>query len=145
MFQRAMPVLQVHDVERSLAFYVDKLGFSSHGTWGTPPMFAIVQRGQVTPALDQSRDGSAPVTQQYWSAYIYVDDVDGLLAEFAGHEIRPYRNLEETGYGCRDFDVRDPDGHILAFGQVVRPEAMGPGLSEQNTGRDQCGSRQDRR
>jgi uncharacterized glyoxalase superfamily protein PhnB len=132
---RAMPVLQVSDVKASAAFYCERLGFASHGFWGTPPVFAIVQRGLVTLALDQSRDGSTPPRQQYWSAYVYVTDADALRRELGSHGVAIHREIETTEYGCRDFDVRDPDGHILAFGHVVSPDPMGPGLTAGHLGR----------
>lgn len=79
---RSMPVLQVRDVARSVAFY-EKLGFASHGVWGDPPLFAIIQRGDVTLALDRARqDGPIPLNQ-WWAAYIYVDDAKALRDEFA--------------------------------------------------------------
>jgi len=133
---RAMPVLQVLDVKASEAFYCDKLGFASHGTWGTPPVFAIVQRGAVTLALDQSRDGSKPPRQQYWQAYVYVADADQLLAEFRANGVPIERDIESTEYGCRDFDIRDPDGHLIGIGHVIAPDAMGPGLDSGSLGRD---------
>lgn len=133
--QRSMPVLQVHDLTTSLAFYCNTLGFASHGSWGEPPVFAIVQRGHVTIALDQSRDGSKPPRQQYWQAYIYVTDADALLAELQRRGVAIERDIETTEYGCRDFDVRDPNGHILGFGHVIEPGRLGPGLGE-NLGRD---------
>lgn len=134
--QRSMPVLQVHDLMASLAFYCDTLGFASHGTWGEPPVFAIVQRGHVTIALDKSRDGSKPPLQQYWQAYIYVTDADALLAELQAQGVAIERDIETTEYGCRDFDIRDPDGHILGIGHVIAPAAMGPGLDAGSLGRD---------
>ncbi|MGE0203095.1 MAG: VOC family protein [Hyphomicrobiaceae bacterium] len=133
---RAMPVLQVRDVKASEAFYCDALGFASHGTWGAPPVFAIVQRGHVTIALDQSRDGSAPPRQQYWSAYLYVADADAMLAEVQRSGVSVARDIETTDYGCRDFDIRDPDGHILGIGHVIAPGPMGPGLDAGSLGRD---------
>jgi catechol 2,3-dioxygenase-like lactoylglutathione lyase family enzyme len=131
-----MPVLQVLDVKAAEAFYCDKLGFASHGVWGDPPLFAIVQRGHVTLALDKSRDGSLPPRQQYWHAYIYVDDADALITELKALGVAIEREIEDTDYGCRDFDVRDPDGHIIGFGHVVRPDALGPGLDSGSLGRD---------
>lgn len=87
---RAMPVLQVKDVERSLAFYCDKLGFRSCGIRGDGPNFAIVGRGGVTVALDGSQsDGPAPINQ-YWAAYIYVDDADALHDEFLKRALRSF-------------------------------------------------------
>ncbi|MEM7223664.1 MAG: VOC family protein [Pseudomonadota bacterium] len=125
---RAAPVLQVSDIKRSVAFYKDVLGFEEGGLWGDPPAFSIVGRGTVTIMLDQSRDPSPMPVNQYWAAYVYVDDANALHREFveAGAEI--VRGPEDMFYGCRDFDVRDPDGHLIAFGQDLQPGPEGPGL-----------------
>lgn len=136
-FQRAMPVLEVTDMARSLAFYRDKLGFSA-AVWGEPPSFAIVQRGAVTIALDASERGQS-ANNQYWAAYIYVVDVDALHAEYRDLGIAIHRDIEDAPYGCRDFDVTDPDGYILAFGQVLDPGGFPPGLGR-DAGRDTLSS-----
>ena len=125
---RGMPVLQVADVARSEAFYRDALGFRSHGSWGDPPAFAIVQRGRVTLALDRSRDGAPVPVNQYWAAYLYVEDADALAEEFRRRGVAILRGPENMPYGLRDFDVRDPDGHILAFGHDLEPDGSEPGL-----------------
>lgn len=127
---RSMTVLQVRDVAQSEAFYRDKLGFHSHGTWGDPPAFCILQRGAVTLALDLSRDGAPIPVNQYWAAYIYIEDAEALVAEFRQAGLEILRGPEDTFYGLRDFDVRDPDGHLLAFGQDLEPGGAGPGLAE---------------
>ena len=116
-----MPVLQVADVERSARFYRDKLGFRSHGTWGDGPDFAIVQRGRVTIALDRSRDPDAIPVNQHWAAYVYVEDADALCAEVRGNGVEIVRGPEDMPYGLRDFDIRDPDGHLIAFGHDLEP------------------------
>lgn len=129
-FLRAMPVLQVADVGRSEAFYRDKLGFFSHGAWGDRPDFCIVQRGAVTIALDRSRDDGPAPTNQWWAAYVYVEDADALLAEVTAAGVEVVRGIEDAPYGLRDFDVRDPDGHIIAFGSDLMPGGSPPGLME---------------
>ena len=124
---RSAAVVQVSNVVDSTRFYEDKLGFKSNGLWGEPPCFSIVGRGAVTLFLDQSRNGTIP-KNQYWAAYIYVDDVDTLHAEFLDKNVDITRGIEEMPHGCREFDVRDPDGHLIAFGQDIRPGPQGPGL-----------------
>ena len=49
---------------------------------------------------------------------------------FVSHDVPIQRNLEDTFYGCRDFDIIDPDGYIIAFGQPLNILAhdLGPGL-----------------
>ena len=125
---RSMPVLQVADVKRSERFYCDTLGFSSHGTWGDGPDFCIVQRGKVTIALDRTRETGPVPLNQYWAAYVYVEDADALCKEFKANGVDIARGLEDTFYGLRDFDVRDPDGHLIAFGHDLAPGETEPGL-----------------
>ena len=123
---RAMPVLQVSDVSASVAHY-ERLGFSSHGAWNDPPDFAIIQRGDVTLALD--RGEGAPPTNQWWAAYIYVEDAESLRRELLAEGLSPTEMHRPEYYGCIDFDVIDPDGHRIAFGQALDP-TPGPGLTE---------------
>ena len=125
MMQRAMPVLQVSDVALSTAFY-ERLGFESHGIWGDPPAFCIIQRGDVTLALDQSQEGPVPLNQ-WWAAYVYVEDAEALYREFADLGVAATGLNRPAHYGCIDFDVVDPDGHRIAFGQSLDPDP-GPGL-----------------
>ncbi|MEM7214305.1 MAG: VOC family protein [Pseudomonadota bacterium] len=125
---RSMPVIQVRDVDAAIRFY-SRLGFESHGTWGEPSSFAITQRGQVTVALDRTQDGSVPVNQ-WWAAYIYVEDARALRDEYAAEGLSPSEMHYPEEYGCIDFDIVDPDGHRIAFGQALDP-VPGPGLSDE--------------
>ena len=124
-----MTVLQVQDMAKSLAFY-KRLGFEGHGWSGENDeqiYFSIVQRGDVTLAL-QLLNG-APRVNTHWASYIYVDYVDTLHAEFKSEGILVSELRRNEHYACDDFDVTDPDGHIIAFGQD-RSAQNGPGLSK---------------
>ena len=126
---RAMPVIQVCDMDRSIAYY-KRMGFSGIG-WeeeGTSDViFTIAQRGDVTIALQLLR-GPLRVNT-HWAAYVYVDDVKGLHQEFIEAGLEPTAIRHPENYGCDDFDITDPDGHLIAFGQSRNP-VHGPGLSE---------------
>jgi catechol 2,3-dioxygenase-like lactoylglutathione lyase family enzyme len=128
---RAMPVLGVADIGRSLLFYRDKLGFAA-STWGEPPSFAILQRGHATIALTLLEN---PAVSRNWAAYIYVTDADALHAELLRHGVVIADLPTTQPYNCRDFVVDDPDGHIICFGTVLTPDPLGPGLSDR-LGRD---------
>lgn len=112
--ERSMPVLQVRDLRVSAGFYA-RLGFTA-ALWGDGPDFAIVTRDGVTLALDRARDGDVPVNQ-WWAAYLYTDDVAALRDSFVAAGIEATEMQHPTHYGCDDFDVIDPDGHRIAFGQ----------------------------
>lgn len=126
-----MPVLPAAHVTRAAEFWRDRLGFAIAGLWCADggdgsEGFAIVGRDTITVGLDS---GSAPTADRHgWSAYLYIDDVRAYCDEIRGHGATIAREPEEAFYGCIDFDVRDLDGNLIAFGQDLRPGPDGPGL-----------------
>ena len=132
-FTRTMPVLDCSDIAVSVAFWRDKLGFDA-STWGEPPTFAIMQRGTASIALALMPKDKVAVSRN-WAAYIYVKDVDVLYAEYLALGVELPHPPETRVYNCREFVVDDPDGHVIAFGQVLNPDPLGPGLGTR-VGRD---------
>jgi catechol 2,3-dioxygenase-like lactoylglutathione lyase family enzyme len=119
-FQDSATVLEVKDVAVSEAFYREKLGFSPGRFYGEPPNFCLMSRDRVRVYLDRTRSSPrATPLNQYWSLYIYVDDVDAFAAELAARGLSFAREIEDQDYGCRDFDIRDPDGHLIGIGQTL--------------------------
>jgi len=109
--------IEVKDVVASETFYREKLGFRPGVFYGEPPTFCIVNRDRVTIFLDQVRTPHPIPLNQYWALYIYVDDVDAMFADVQNRGVVIDRAIEDQDYGCRDFDSRDPDGHLIGFGQ----------------------------
>jgi catechol 2,3-dioxygenase-like lactoylglutathione lyase family enzyme len=115
---QVVPTLEVNDVVASEAFYREKLGFKPGHFFGEPPTFCIIGRDRISIFLDKSRTPRLAPLNQYWAAYVYVDnDVDALASEFALRGVEITREPEDQPYGCRDFDIRDPDGHMIGFGK----------------------------
>ena len=109
--------IEVKDVVASEAFYRGKLGFRPGVFYGEPPTFCIVNRDRVTIFLDKVRTPHRIPLNQYWALYIYVDDVDAMYGEIQSRGVAIDRVIEDQDYGCRDFDIRDPDGHLIGIGQ----------------------------
>jgi uncharacterized glyoxalase superfamily protein PhnB len=120
-FYRSAPVLLVRDVVAAAKHYEIKLGFRIQGFWGEPPGFSIVGRGGVTVMLNQAPAGETFRPNGDYdgrlSAYIYISDADALHAELVQRGAEMICPPEDQPYGCREFEIRDLDGHILAFGQ----------------------------
>ncbi len=116
----SMTVLQVTDFERSMAFY-QSLGFADQGVWNDPPIrVAILQMGQV-PVMLQEGEKSATAGGR-WNLYAYTKDVDGLNARLVAKGIEVTGAPVDQWYNCRDFAVYDPDGHCIAFAQILDEE-----------------------
>ena len=127
-FNRAMSVIAVRDVVAARDWYA-RIGFAPHGTWGEPPGFCIVQRGDVSIALERWT-GEGPVPKKNgWAVYIYVDDADAFAAELEEAGVSRNGPIYDSPWGMRDSAVDDLDGHTIAFGHPMEPNPNGPGLS----------------
>lgn len=116
-FENAVPILNVRNVPRSIAYYVEKLGFQKEWEWGTPPTFAAVHRDTVRLFLCQDGQGAAGM----WIS-IFVHDVDALHDDYKASGAIIRQAPANFPWGVREMNVEDPDGHRLRLGS----EATGP-------------------
>lgn len=120
--QRMCPFFAVRDVEQTVAFYRDKLGFE---TWyqpaGVGPLFAIVGRDGAMLFLKEGSNAPLPNATRdqaiQWDAYVLVDDPDALAAEFETRGAEFHLPVSDTMDGLRGFEIADPDGYVLFFGR----------------------------
>jgi DNA-binding transcriptional MerR regulator len=113
-WQHVMPRLPVTDLDRSIAYYQEALGFRL--AWRTADdSLAAMASGEIEMLLLVPWAGQSPPPTQ--SAYVYVEDPDALCAEYqqAGADI--VDPVDSRPYGMRDFVVRDPDGHRFTLGR----------------------------
>ena len=116
---RISPVLLVADIERSVAYYRDRLGFECE-VYGDPPNFAAVMRDQATVllALCPNPERIVPnwkIVANMWS----VDDADALYAEVQKRGAGIDYTIYDAPHLFREFGVQDPDGNDVGFGQPI--------------------------
>ena len=107
-FYPAVPVLRVQNVEASIAYYRDILGFELRWNWEGG--FACVQRGQC--CLYLTNDNQSQPRMWVW---IGVEDARVLHADYVslGAKIRnPPNNFE----WALEMQVEDLDGNVLRMG-----------------------------
>lgn len=117
------PFFIVSDVDQTIAFYRDKLGFETR--FREPdlaPFFSIVGRDGAQILVKSDKDVSPlPNPTRHpamrWDAFVYAPDPDALAAEFADHGATFSAPLEDTHDGLRGFEICDPDGYVLFFGR----------------------------
>ena len=121
-----VPMLNVSDIEKSLQFYSRAFGFevASDPKAIEEWKWATIRSGETQLMLSES--GGAPnlraITNPYenvdWPCiyYFYPEDVESLYQHVLSEGFKP-TELETTFYGMKEFSIRDPDGHLLSFGQ----------------------------
>ena len=124
---RMTPVLNVQDIDRSLAFYRDAVGFELASSQEAleERNWCYLRNGDIHLMLDGGTgegealfDPDAVPEDGAWPAiyYFYPDDVVAMHRQLAasGYDVS---ELYVTPYGMREFWLKDPDGHLLTFGQ----------------------------
>ena len=131
--ERAVPVLQVADVGRSIDWYVATFGFDADPFPPKPPYgFAILRRDGAEMML-QGGCGSPPpgATEEGWTVYLRIAG-DGLLdlAASVRRATPVVRGPERMFYGLVEFEVIDPDGYRICVSGSVPAGADVPGARE---------------
>ena len=109
---------QVKDVNRSLEFYTQKLGFKLDHK--RPPAFAQVSSGNLKlilsgPGASGSRpmpDGQAQQPGGWNRVILQVDDLPSRIEALKKAGLR-FRNRMEAGPGGKQIQLEDPDGNPI--------------------------------
>lgn len=119
------PNLIVHDVNQTVNFYSNVLGFELK--------MSVPETGRYEWAMMSEGDAlimfqeAASLKKEYpefddttvgggATLYIKVDDVDGLL-EKINHKAEIIKEKHVTFYGSKEFAIKDNNGYILVFAQ----------------------------
>ena len=138
--------LRVADVDRSLRFYTDGLGFlvSDQMREDGRTFWAQVTNGGFTVMLsdrpsrfvengwhdeDHEHDadghhifrgiGATAEGELNFVTFLYVADADEAYRELVTNGVTPIGEPADMFYGLREFLVRDPDGYFYAVGSRV--------------------------
>lgn len=106
-FGSAAPIFRVADLRASLAYYVEKLGFTHD--WGDDGI-ASVSRDRCTIFLCQWEQG-----QRGTWAWIGVEDAEALHQELAGRGAK-IRHPPTNYSWALEMQVEDLDGNVLRLG-----------------------------
>lgn len=127
-FLRLTPNLVVRDVEKSIRFYCDELGFEldKHVPNQPPFVFASVRAGGVEIFLNQYETA----VEEYpafaekplggtLTLFLLMQGIDALYHEICSNGVKVVMPIETKFYGVREFAITDPDGYILTLAERV--------------------------
>lgn len=122
-----MRFIGVADTARSIAFYRDVLGFEVRDESGVIEAIcgpARIQFGSEDYAPDNWEDPRPPGSA---ILFFQTDDVDAMHRAIHARGGTPSELEEVNWIKMRMFEIRDPDGHTLWFGQSYdEPHRPGP-------------------
>jgi len=137
-WSRLVPELAVSNLETSIHFYTQILGFTL-AYRRSEPVFAYLDLDGAQIMLEEA-PSSWPVGElmrpygRGVNFEIAHPDVAALRNTLVGLQYPLYRDIEETWRetgdtinGSREFLVQDPDGYLLRFAQPLGERAKNPG------------------
>lgn len=122
--QSAAPCFAVSDVGKTIRWYEEQLGFVGHRFPETGPhAFGIVVRDQIEimlqrldgyqkPDLYTKRDGGV------WDAYIRMQGVKDFYQSIKDN-VEILLPLAKQFYGDWEFEVKDLNGYVLVFSELI--------------------------
>lgn len=129
MFREPFPILYVSDLERSLRFYCDVLGFTETYRWPQegPGQFVYLKLGSTGIGLSPytvaeqiqgrpvARGGQAPD----FEVCLTTDDIEAASQRLLASGAKRLRPINRMDWGERMVLFADPDGHVI---HVASPE-----------------------
>ena len=117
------PILAVHDVQATAAWYVQKLGFRIGFLYGDPPSHGAVVSNEFTPEgakIQLTRIAQDVPLQPQTMLYIFTGPaIDELYALYRKRDVTIDRVIETMPWGNREFRIKDINGYLIRFGTEV--------------------------
>jgi uncharacterized glyoxalase superfamily protein PhnB len=120
MITSAIPVIAVSDSARAEKYYCEVLGFQKMFAYPSDaqspdPRYLGIARDGVWLHLQSYKPERAGMTD----AFLWVNDVDRLHAEFVARGAVVHMAPTDQTWGTRELGIRDPDRNVLVF--AVKP------------------------
>jgi uncharacterized glyoxalase superfamily protein PhnB len=111
-------VLAVQNLEKSAAFYEEKLGFTTD--WKIGGWQQLYRDSCYVMLGECPDDRSAFETRNHsYFAYLDVQNIDALYEELQSKGVEIMYPLGDKPWGQREFGICTVDGHRMMFGQTI--------------------------
>jgi uncharacterized glyoxalase superfamily protein PhnB len=121
MIHQVVPQFFTVNLDATLAYYREALGFETQFVYGEPAFYAGAIRDEQS-IFFRVIHQPLPVDplkseEEHLDAYIIVKDIDALYAEYSSRRVTFARDIANQPWSFREFVVRDCDGRLLCFGK----------------------------
>jgi len=122
------PQLRTTDLEASIRFYVETLGFTLAFRW--EDFYAGICAGDAEfhlKRVDRPDPSIAYVSAgDHLHLYLHVDDVDALHDDLRARGVAVLAGPVDRPWNTREIVLRDDQGHTLYFSQALTPREPAP-------------------
>ena len=128
-FTNVCPVFISGNVQKTVAFYVETLGFSYAKHFDKNDNFATIYKDTIEIVIVQKRKGEIENNQSKYGngfdTYIDTDSIEGVdvvYREYSEKGVKIVSKPHMTDYGCYEFVFEDVDGRQIGIGLIKHKE-----------------------
>lgn len=125
------PIFISEDVEKTLNYYRDKLGFKYAAHLDKEEKFGTLYKDDIEIVVVEKKKGNILSNRKRFGsgfdAYIDTEEVkqlDVLYAEFLKKGVKIVEKPHMTDYGSYEFLIEDIDGRLIGFGRIAKKEVF---------------------
>ena len=104
----------VADIDRSVTFYTNVLGFTKVFENGSPVGFVILEKDAAELHVSLFKTHNATVQNV---AHLMVQDASALYEHLLRNQVKIVKAIRDADFGLRCFIFADPDGNRIDVGQ----------------------------
>jgi uncharacterized glyoxalase superfamily protein PhnB len=120
MLLRSHPVLAVHDLDRSAAWYGAVFDAVRHDIPGGGWVFCVAGDVRFMLGLCPDQVPASDIGDHSYVAYLDVDDVDAVHARAVAAGAEVLKPPTDEPWGRRELALRSPDGHRFMVANAPR-------------------------
>jgi uncharacterized glyoxalase superfamily protein PhnB len=122
-YESAVPVIATADVQSSVDYYVNVLGFEEHFIYGDPPVYAGVQRDGALIYITHDPKFAATLRDNalHPDVFLWVEDVDKVFAEHRQRGAKVVEEIADRPWDARQYVLEDPNGYYLKIAEPIEP------------------------
>ncbi len=117
----AVPVIATDDIEKSLSYYIDVLGFLFDFKYGDPPVYAGVKSGSAEIYFTNNHDFVYIIKEKnlHPEIFIWIEDVESLYREHVINGAQIIEPMFDRPWGARQYVIKEINGYYLKFAQPL--------------------------
>lgn len=120
-FHKTTPFLPVIDLQETLSFYRDKLGFYDEWVWEV--IDGGIRRDEMRLIFQQSPEYTRLInSEHHWFVLIwFVDNVDEIYNELK-QKVEIFSDIGNRPWGIREFSIKDVNGYEIRVAEGIGEE-----------------------
>ncbi len=125
-YSHCIPFLPVRNLDETISFYKEKLGFGNEWYWGNPPTDAGISRDALNLLFVQNERFVSVINtpEHRLEICFFVSNVDGIYKQIISQNIQIIKELRNEPWHVREFSLIDCNGYVLRIGESLANEPL---------------------